>query len=71
MPLNQKGAKVLGHMEQEYGPEKGKQAFYASEKSGKLKGIRKGYKPGEKKSKAKDARAARKYSTATNSFVSR
>lgn len=39
MPLNPKGQKILGAMTKEYGAKKGKSVFYASENSGKLKGI--------------------------------
>lgn len=40
MPLNAKGKKILAAMVSEYGAKKGKQVFYASERSGKLKGIK-------------------------------
>lgn len=39
MPLNKKGKKILRMMKKEYGVEKGKQVFYASENSGKITGV--------------------------------
>ena len=39
MPLTQKGHEVMQHMEQQYGPEKGEQVFYASRNAGKLTGV--------------------------------
>lgn len=44
MPLNSKGKKVMGAMKKEYGAKKGKQVFYASENSGKIKGVTKSKK---------------------------
>lgn len=41
MPLNKKGKKILKAMEKEYGKEKGKQVFYASENKGKIKDVKK------------------------------
>ncbi len=41
MPLNTKGKKILKAMEKEYGKEKGKAIFYASENKGTIKGIKK------------------------------
>jgi hypothetical protein len=41
MPLNKKGKKILAAMEKEYGKEKGKAVFYASENKGTIKGIKK------------------------------
>ena len=41
MPLNKKGKKILAAMEKEYGKEKGKAIFYASENKGTIKGIKK------------------------------
>ena len=38
MPLTKKGAKIKGAMEREYGAEKGKRVFYASERKGTIKG---------------------------------
>jgi len=40
MPLNEKGKKIKRAMRKEYGKEKGDRVFYASENSGKLKGIK-------------------------------
>ena len=41
MPLNKKGKKILAAMQKEYGKEKGKTVFYASENKGKIKGVKK------------------------------
>lgn len=41
MPLSKKGSKILGAMEGQYGPEKGKQVFYASINAGKIHGAEK------------------------------
>ena len=41
MPLTVKGKKVLGKMKQTYGAKKGKQVFYASERKGTIKGVKK------------------------------
>ena len=41
MPLNTKGKKILAAMEKEYGKEKGKAVFYASENKGTIKGVKK------------------------------
>jgi len=41
MPLNKKGKKIRAAMEREYGSEKGKRVFYASENSGRVKGVTK------------------------------
>jgi hypothetical protein len=41
MPLNAKGEKIKSAMEKEYGSEKGKRVFYASENKGTIKGIKK------------------------------
>lgn len=41
MPLTKKGAKIKAAMEKEYGKEKGKQIFYASENKGTIKGVAK------------------------------
>jgi hypothetical protein len=41
MPLNAKGKKILAAMQKEYGKEKGKTVFYASENKGKIKGVKK------------------------------
>jgi hypothetical protein len=44
MPLTKKGTKVLSEMKKEYGDKKGKEVFYASINSGKVKGAHKGKK---------------------------
>jgi len=41
MPLNVKGKKILTAMQKEYGKEKGKAVFYASENKGTIKGVKK------------------------------
>ena len=41
MPLNEKGKKIKKAMEKEYGREKGKQVFYASENRRTIKGVKK------------------------------
>ena len=41
MPLTPKGEKIMGSMKQQYGDEKGKQVFYASENKGAIKGVTK------------------------------
>ena len=41
MPLNKKGKKILSAMKKQYGEGKGKSVFYASENSGKIKGVAK------------------------------
>lgn len=41
MPLTEKGKKVKAAMTKQYGPKKGAEVFYASERSGKLKGVAK------------------------------
>ena len=41
MPLTEKGKKVLAQMKKEYGPEKGKKVFYASQAKGTIKGTHK------------------------------
>ena len=40
MPLNVKGRKIKASMIQQYGAEKGKQVFYASENKGTIKGVK-------------------------------
>lgn len=39
MPLNKKGEKIKTAMEKQYGEKKGKAVFFASENSGKVKGV--------------------------------
>lgn len=41
MPLNTKGRKIKASMMKSYGTKKGSQVFYASENSGKIKGVTK------------------------------
>jgi hypothetical protein len=41
MPLTQKGKTIKRAMEKEYGKEKGKKVFYASENKGTISGIKK------------------------------
>jgi len=41
MPLSKKGEKILKMMKKQYGTKKGKQIFYATERKGKIKGIKK------------------------------
>jgi len=41
MPLTKKGKKILRSMKKEYGPERGKQVFYASQNAGKITGTHK------------------------------
>lgn len=41
MPLTSKGRKVKRAMTRHYGKKKGERVFYASEKKGKLKGVKK------------------------------
>lgn len=46
MPLTKKGTKIMSAMKKEYGKEKGKQIFYASQNKGTIKGT---HKVGKKK----------------------
>ena len=39
MPLNTKGRKIKANMVREYGAKKGASVFYASENSGRIKGV--------------------------------
>jgi hypothetical protein len=49
MPLTKKGKKIKAAMVKQYGGEKGKQVFYASENKGTIKGVAKhGKKKGSK-----------------------
>ena len=41
MPLTEKGKKIKRAMVKQYGKEKGKKVFYASEYKGTIKGIKK------------------------------
>jgi hypothetical protein len=56
MPLNPKGEKIKAAMEKEYGTEKGKKVFYASENKGTIKGVKKGESPDRKKLLSKAAK---------------
>ena len=38
MPLTKKGREILRNMKRHYGPDKGKQVFYASQNKGTLTG---------------------------------
>lgn len=40
-PLSEKGKKIKRAMVKQYGKEKGEEVFYKSERSGKIKGIKK------------------------------
>ena len=42
MPLTKKGEKILASMKKQYGVKKGKEIFYKSVNSGKIKGVHKG-----------------------------
>lgn len=44
MPLTKKGKKIMKAMKKEYGSEKGKRVFYASQNKGTIKGTHKGKK---------------------------
>jgi hypothetical protein len=39
MPLTKKGEKIMSNMKKEYGPEKGKDVFFASRNAGKIRGV--------------------------------
>lgn len=41
MPLTEKGKKILAAMKKQYGAEKGKQVFYASQQKGTITGTHK------------------------------
>jgi len=41
MPLNPKGQKIKQAMQKQYGKKKGQSVFYAMEKTGKLKNVKK------------------------------
>lgn len=41
MPLTPKGEKIKRAMEKQYGKDRGKRAFYASENKGTIKGVTK------------------------------
>src|SRR5208282_2315602 len=42
MPLTEKGEKIEGNMENEYGAKKGESVFYASKNAGTIKGVDEG-----------------------------
>jgi hypothetical protein len=44
MPLTKKGEKIMSSMKKEYGTEKGKKVFYASQNKGTIKGTHKAKK---------------------------
>lgn len=44
MPMTKKGKKIMSAMKKEYGPEKGKEVFYASANKGTIKGVKKSSK---------------------------
>ena len=56
MPKTAKGLKIFKNMVKEYGPEKGKNVFYASENKGTIKGVTKDG-PNRRKSKSKKKRS--------------
>ena len=41
MPLTDKGKELLKKLTRQYGPKKGRSVFYAMERSGKLKSVKK------------------------------
>ena len=41
-PLTKKGKKIKATMSKEYGKKKGEQVFYATERKGKIKGVKRG-----------------------------
>ncbi len=52
MPLTKKGKKIKSAMVQEYGPKKGEQVFYASEKKGTISGVHNPHPPEDAAEKA-------------------
>jgi hypothetical protein len=44
MPLTKKGEKIKRAMQKQYGKDKGRAVFYASENKGTIKGVAKGKK---------------------------
>lgn len=44
MPLTKKGEKIKRAMQKQYGKDKGRAVFYASENKGTIKGVSKGKK---------------------------
>jgi len=60
MPLTEKGEKIKGAMQQNYGKEKGEAVFYASKNKGTIKGVDKAdaeTEPGEKKQEDEEQEA--------------
>ena len=53
MPLTKKGKKIKKAMIEEYGAEKGKRVFYASENKGTIKGVTRKERKLEKRLKNK------------------
>lgn len=45
MPLTEKGRKIKRSMKKQYGKEKGKEVFYASEKAGTITGVHNPHPP--------------------------
>ena len=41
MPLNARGKRILASMKRQYGAKRGKSIFYASERTGKIRGVKK------------------------------
>ena len=39
MPLTDKGKTIMKSMKEQYGPDKGKSVFYASQNKGKIEGV--------------------------------
>jgi hypothetical protein len=64
MPLTDKGRSLLEEFKQEYGPEKGREVFYAAANKGTITGVHetsKGKSHGDGKSKSpKQSRSKRK-----------
>jgi hypothetical protein len=64
MPLTPKGSRLLEEFKQEYGPEKGREVFYAAANTGTITGVHEkstGGKHGDGKSKSpKRARSKQK-----------
>jgi len=46
MPLTDKGQKIMAHMKQEYGPDRGERVFYASRNAGRITGVDPGHARG-------------------------
>jgi hypothetical protein len=53
MALTKKGREIKADMEKEYGKAKGDSVFYASENSGRIKGVHVGGRKAKRKRKAK------------------